>query len=73
MSAELASYCLGHGISMNWLITGELLDLQQMLQARRMGKAAAKPESFREKLAQLSEAQIEVIDMIMDHLMAKQP
>jgi hypothetical protein len=66
-TARLASYCQTHGIRMDWLLFGKR-SLQQMMQARRMGKAAATPESLKEKLARLSESEREVIRMLVDHL-----
>jgi hypothetical protein len=54
---------------MDWLLCGALKALQRMMQARRMGKAAATPERIKEKLARLSESEREVIGKVMDQML----
>ncbi|MGV7215906.1 hypothetical protein [Bradyrhizobium sp. UFLA05-112] len=40
-SKELTQWCENHDVSFDWLLYGDLKGLQRMMQARRMGKAAA--------------------------------
>src|SRR5690242_15831144 len=59
-TSQLSDYCQNHGVSMDWLLYGNLKVLQRMMEARRTGKAAATPESLKEKLARLSESEREI-------------
>lgn len=68
MTPELVDYCKTHGVSMDWLLCGNLKGLHRMMLARRIGKAAATPESLKEKLARLSESERELIRMMVDQL-----
>ena len=64
----LFDYCETHGVSLDWMLDGDLKGLQRMVQQRRMSKAAATPESLKEKIARLSESEREVIRKMVDHL-----
>jgi hypothetical protein len=66
----VAKYCKTHGVSLEWLLEGDLKGLQWMMQARRKGQAAPTPESLREKLARLSESEQDYIRKMVDHLIA---
>ena len=68
MSPALADYCQTHGVSMDWLICGDLRGLQSMMQARRDGKAASTVERLLEKLARLSESEREVVRKVVDQM-----
>jgi hypothetical protein len=50
-----------HGMSLDWLLCGDLKGLQRMMLKRRTRDIAATPESLRDKLARLSESEREII------------
>jgi hypothetical protein len=64
----LFDYCETHGVSLDWMLDGDLKGLQRMMQRRRMGKPPVTPESLEEKLVRLSESDREVIRKIVDQL-----
>jgi hypothetical protein len=68
ITEKVHDYMKTHGVSYDWLLAGDLKGLQRMMQQRRMGKAAATPESLKEKIARLSESEREVIRKMVDHL-----
>ena len=72
MSPALADYCKTHGVSMDWLLCGDLSGLQRMMRARREGKALITPESFKQKLARLSESEREAVGRMVDQLLEDQ-
>ncbi|WP_407194404.1 hypothetical protein [Bradyrhizobium sp. STM 3566] len=61
ITAELVDYCQIHGVSVEWLIRGDLKGLQRMMEERRARSAAATPESLKEKLSRLSDSEREII------------
>jgi hypothetical protein len=55
-----------HGMSLDWLLCGDLKGLQRMMLKRRTRDIAATPESLRDKLARLSESEREIIRKLVD-------
>ncbi|MGY8660938.1 hypothetical protein Q3C01_01050 [Bradyrhizobium sp. UFLA05-109] len=73
MSKELASYCLSHNISMNWLISGELLDLQRMLQERKSQQVQAPiVRQIMDKYHRLPPGMQKIIETTVDRLLEQQ-
>ena len=69
MTAELVNYCETHGVSLDWLLCGDMKALQRMMEKRRLRTAAATPERLKEKLSRLSESEREIIRRKVDELM----
>jgi hypothetical protein len=68
-TSALFTYCETPGVSLDWMLGGDLKGLQRMAQWRREGKAAATPESFKEKLARLSDSEREAVRKVVDQFL----
>jgi hypothetical protein len=76
MTPELADWCQTHGVSFDWLLCGDLKDLQRMMEARRIGKKdKLRPNMSAEEIAALvrtlPEAQQRTIEALVDSLLAE--
>jgi hypothetical protein len=61
LSKDLRDYCVRHRISLEWMLTGNLKNLKETIDARRDRATAASPSSLTEKLARLSESERELV------------
>jgi hypothetical protein len=66
---DVMVFCAKHKVSYDWLLAGDLKGLQRMTQERQAAKAAASPETFKEKLARLSESEREVVRRVVDQFL----
>jgi hypothetical protein len=69
ITPALVDWCKRHGVSFDWLLAGNLRSLQQMMEARRIEKAAVTPESLREKIAPLSDSEREIIRRMVQEML----
>ena len=69
VNQELVNYCQSHGVSMNWLVSGRLSDLRQMLRDRKQQMATATPDALAANLRRLSDTERNLVRRIVQEML----